>query len=131
MYKTTELDLNMTVKALCENELGILLLQSDSADVDMYSLLADKCTFEDRQGMYGNDTHITYHLYNLMYHKLHDNDCGYAVVRANAIHNVFARWTDKGYNKHHAKDAYACKPFIKYLDELNWHEADYMLLMVD
>ena len=50
MYKTSELDLNMTVKALLENELGILLLQSDSADVDMYSLLADKCTFRNRQG---------------------------------------------------------------------------------
>lgn len=131
VYKTTELDLDMTVKALCENELGILLLQSDGADVDMYSLLVDKCTFKDRQGMYVNNTHITYHLFNLKYHKPHDNECDFVEARTNAIHNVFTRWTDKGYNKHHSKNPYGCKAFIKYLDELNWHEADYMLLMVD
>lgn len=136
MYKTSELNLDMTVKALLENELGILLLQSDSTDVDMYGILDNKCTYEDRQGMYGNDTHVTYHLYNVAYHKAHIggsgfDECMYVHARANAIHNIFTRWTEKGYNKRHAKNPYGCKAFMEYLDELEWHSADYMLLMVN
>lgn len=136
IYKTTELDLDRTVKILKENELGILLLQSDSTDVDMYSLVSDKCTYEDRQGMFGNGTHITYHLFNLAYHKSHCNDSCFdkdmhVRARSHAIDNVFARWTAMGYNKHHAKEPFGCKAFMEYLDELKWNDADYMLLMVE
>ena len=49
MYKTTELDLDATVKALLDSQLGILLLQSDNTDIDMYGILSNKCTYEDRQ----------------------------------------------------------------------------------
>jgi len=131
MYKTSEIDLDTTVKALLESELGFLLLQSDSTDIDMYSLLSERSSFEDRQGMFGNDTHVTYHLFPLMYHKSYENECDYVKARANAIHNVFTRWTDLGYNKHHAKEPYSCKAFIKYIDKLEWNNADYMLLMVE
>ena len=136
MYKTTELDLDATVKALLDSQLGILLLQSDNTDIDMYGILSNKCTYEDRQGMYGYNTHVTYHLYNISYHKTHIDktgfdECMYVHARADAIHNIFIRWTDKGYNKRHAKDPYGCKAFLKYLDEIEWKNADYMLLMVD
>lgn len=131
MYKTSEIDLDTTVKALLESELGILLLQSDSTDIDMYSLLSERSSYEDRQGMFGKDTHVTYHLFPLMYHKLVENECDYVKARANAIHNVFTRWTDLGYNKHHAKEPNSCKAFIKYINKLEWNNADYMLLMVE
>lgn len=131
MYNTSEIDLDTTVKALLESELGFLLLQSDSTDIDMYSLLSEQSSYEDRQGMFGCGTHITYHLFPLMYHKLHENECDHVEARANAIHNVFTRWTDLGYNKSHAKEPYRCKAFIKYINKLEWYKADYMLLSVE
>jgi len=131
MYKTSEVDLDTTVKALLESELGFLLLQSDSTDIDMDSLLSERSSCEDRQGMFGYDTHVTYHLFPLVYHKSHKNECDYVKARANAIHNVFTRWTNMGYNRNHAKEPYSCKAFMKYIDELEWTKADYMLLMVE
>lgn len=130
MYKTTEMNFDRTVKSLLESELGFLLLQSDST-TDMYSLLSEQSTFEDRLGMFGYDTHITYHLFPIMYHKSVETDINYTKPRSNAIYNVFKRWTSMGYNKHHAKDPFNSRAFIKYLDELEWNTADYMLLIVE
>lgn len=42
-----------------------------------------------------------------------------------------ASWTDKGYNKRHAKDPFNCKAFVKYIEKLGWTNADYMLLLVE
>ena len=80
--------------------------------------------------MFGYNTHITYHLFPLTYHT-HKNESDVAKARVSAIHNIFARWTDKGYNKHHAKDPFACKAFTKYIEELEWINADYMLLLIE
>lgn len=116
MYKESEVNLDDIVKALLESELGFLLLQSDNNCKNMYDVLSEKSTYEDRIGMFGYNTHITYHLFPLTYHT-HKNESDVAKARVSAIHNIFARWTDKGYNKHHAKDPFACKAFIKYIEE--------------
>ena len=130
MYKESEVNSDDVVKALLESELGFLLLQSDNDCKNVYDLLSEKSTYEDRIGMFGYNTHVTYHLFPLTYHKSHKNS-DIAKARANAIYNIFARWTDKGYNKHHAKDPFNCKAFMKYMDELEWTNADYMLLLVE
>lgn len=132
IYKTSELNVDTTVKLLLDSELGFLLIQSDSPNSDMYDLLSKKYAFVDRQGMFGNNTCITYHLFDISYHKSHKeaDESGRAYTRATAIRKVFERWTAMGYNKRHSKDPYHCKPFIKYLDDLEWTSADYMLLMV-
>lgn len=131
MYKESEVNLDDIVKSLLESELGFLLLQSDNNCKNMYDVLSEKSTYEDRLGMFGHNTHVTYHLFPLMYHKSNETESDIAKARVNALHNVFARWTDKGYNKHHAKDPFACKAFIKYIEELEWMNADYMLLLVE
>ena len=131
MYKVSEVNLDDVVKTLLESELGFLLIQSDNNCKNMYDVLSEKSTYEDRLGMFGYNTHITYHLFPLMYHKSNETESSIAKARANALHNIFARWTDKGYNKYHAKDPFACKAFIKYIEELEWTNADYMLLLVE
>ena len=131
MYKESEVNLDDIVKSLLESELGFLLIQSDNNCKNMYDVLSEKSTYKDRLGMFGYNTHITYHLFPLMYHKSNETESSIAKARANAHHNIFARWTDKGYNKHHAKDPFACKAFIKYIEELEWTNADYMLLLVE
>ena len=131
MYKASELDLDITVKTLLESELGFLLFISDNTDRDMFSILLKGGTYEDRIGVFGYNTHITCHLFPLMYHKAHENDCDYVKARANALHNVFKRWTDAGYNKYHAKEPFNCKKFMDFINSLEWSRTDYMLLMVD
>lgn len=131
MYKESEVNLDEIVKALLESELGFLLLQSDNDCKNIYDVLSEKSTYEDRLGMFGYNTHITYHLFPLMYHKLNKTKSSIIKARANALYNIFARWTDKGYNKRHAKDPFACKAFMKYMHELEWTDADYMLLLVE
>ena len=130
MYKISEVNANDVVKALLESELGFLLLQADNECENMYDVLSEKSTYEDRLRMFGCNTHVTYQLFPLMYHKTHKNESDIVKARANALHNVFARWTDKGYNKHNAKSPFACKAFIKYTKEIEWTNADYMLLLV-
>lgn len=131
MYKESEVNLDEIVKALLESELGFLLLQSDNDCKNIYDVLSEKSTYEDRLGMFGYNTHITYHLFPLMYHKSNKTKSSIIKARANALYNIFARWTDKGYNKRHAKDSFACKAFMKYMHELEWTDADYMLLLVE
>ena len=130
MYKESEVNLNGVVKALLESELGFLLLQSGNSHKNMYDILSEQSTYEDMLGMFGCNTHITYQLFPLMYHKSNKAKNDIAKVRAKALYTLFTRWTDKGYNKHHAKSPFACKEFIKYIEELGWTNADYMLLLV-
>ena len=103
MYKESEVNLDDIVKALLESDLGFLLLQSDNDYKNMYDLLLEKSTYEDRLGMFGYNTHVTYQLFPLMYHKSHKSESDIEKARANALYNIFVRWTDKGYNKHRAK----------------------------
>ena len=117
MYRVSEVNLDDVVKELLESELGFLLLQSDNDCKNMYDLLSEKSTYEDRLGMFGHNTHIT--------------ESNIAKARTNALYNIFARWTEKGYNKRHAKEPFSCKAFIKYTEELEWTNADYMLLLVE
>ena len=96
MYKESEVNLDDIVKALLESELGFLLLQSDNNCKNMYDVLSEKSTYEDRIGMFGYNTHITYHLFPLTYHT-HKNesefDPEYATIQINKAvenNNVFS-----------------------------------------
>lgn len=133
MYNTS-INLDDTVKLLIENELGILLLVDDNKPGNAYyQLLIEKSSYEDRLGVFGNNMHVTYHLFPIMYNKsVSENKINDLVsVRSNALYNVFDRWCSKGYNKHNAKTPYGCKAFQRYLDEIEFLKADYMLLLVD
>lgn len=130
MFKTSEISANVIVKELLNSDLGFILVQSDT-NVDILSLLSARSSYKDKQGVYGEDAHLTYHLYPIMYHKSYNSKSSYTEERNNAIANIFARWTAKGYNKYYAKDPYNCKAFIKYLEDIEWCKTDYMLLMVN
>lgn len=65
MKKATELDMNRTVEELLESELGFILLEADVKNV--YDILSEQSTWEDRLGMYADNHLITYHLFPLFY----------------------------------------------------------------
>lgn len=62
MKKATELDMNRTVEELLESELGFILLEADVKNV--YDILSEQSTWEDRLGMYADNHLITYHLFH-------------------------------------------------------------------
>lgn len=130
MDKASKITLDKTVKKMIDSELGFILLEADEKSI--YDVLAEKTTWKDRAGMYGNGYHITYHLFPVLYSgKDMDIKSNLAESRMNAVQNIFMRWTEAGYNKRHAKKPFECKAFMKYLDEIEFMKADYMLLMVD
>lgn len=130
LNKCSEVNLDTTVKMLTGNELGILLLEAD--DFNMYDVLAEKVTYKDRLSMFGNEIHITYHLFPLLYNNSDTIITNNLIeIRGIALRNIFERWNQLGYNKRHAKNMFNCKSFMKYLDDIHFNQADYMLLMVD
>lgn len=132
MKKVSKMDLETTVKKIVNNELGFLLLEAD--EKSMYEVPIEGATWKERMGMYGNGENITYHLFPLLYNVKEKNiDIKPDLVesRMNAVNNVFVRWTAAGYNKRHAKSPFGCKAFMKYLDEIEFMKADYMLLLVE
>jgi tRNA A22 N-methylase len=128
LEKTSRLDCDSTVKSLLEQEMGFLLLEDDEKSV--YEILASKSSFADRQGMCGNGQHVTYHLFPLMYKNYKSATKDLIQSRANAVQNIFERWSQAGLNKHHAKNPFASKHFNKFLDDIELTKADYMLLLV-
>ena len=126
--KASELDLDKAVQLLMENELGILLVEADK--LCLWDKLAEMTTFEHRQGMHGNGYEVTHHLYPIRYKHPTEPDTALLNSRMDALYNVFHRWTFVGHNKRHAKNPFKCKAFMQYLEEIGWHEADYLLLMV-
>lgn len=130
MDKVSKIDFDTIVSKICDSEIGIVLLEADTKSI--YDILSEKTTYEVRQGMYANGKHVTYHLYPLIYNKKENRDIDSNIIhsRSNAILNIFKRWDELGYNQRHAKDPYSSKVFMKYLDEIEFLKADYMLLMV-
>lgn len=120
----SKINLDSIVRKIMENEIGILLLKTDGGCV--FDIIASESCYKDRLGMCGSEGDITYHLYPILYGKKDT-----AETRMNAIQNLFLRWDTLGYNKRHAKSAFKSKEFGKYLDQIGFYQADYMLLMVD
>lgn len=129
MHQTSDITFESIIQTLKKEELGFLLLQANQKS--MYNILASIVTYKDRQSMFCPNEHIVYHLYPLCYNKNMKTKDNLAQNRNDAIQTIFARWTNKGYNKHHAKNPYACKNFIKYLNKIKFTQADYMISLCE
>lgn len=134
MKNASQITLDECVQDLIDSELGILLLKADGPS--MFDVLSKKTTHKDRQGMFGADKAITYHLYSVLYSQQTNdmiNDVVRNVVdsRSNIINNIFTRWDAAGHNTRHAKNPYSCKAFMKYIDDMMLTKADYVLLLAD
>lgn len=124
----SKIKLNSIVRKIMENEIGILLLKTDGDSV--FDMIASESCYKDRLGIYSSEGNITYHLYPILYGKK-DVERITVEIRMNAIENLFLRWDAFGYNKKHAKSPLTSKEFRKYLDQIGFRQADYMLLLVD
>lgn len=127
MLQASKITLDEAVEALRANELGILLLHSDARSI--FDIIAEKSTYKDRQGMCGVEHDITYHLFPVSY-EANKSASDIVQIRNEAIHNIFARWTALGCNKMHAKSPYNSILFMKYLDDIEFTHADFVLMRV-
>ena len=51
--------------------------------------------------------------------------------RADAIYQLFDRWTGAGFNTRHASDPFKSKAFMKYLDSIDYITSDYVVLATE
>jgi len=131
MINASDASINLLLTDMQNSEIGIVLVLSDTKS--FIDVLAEKSTYNDKQGMFGDGEHASYHLYPLRYSNpsIQDIDKELIHSRMNAVQNVFDRWTSLGYNKKHAKSPFSSKSFNEYLDNIEYSKSDYMLLMID
>lgn len=55
-------------------------------------------------------------------------DMPLAQARNDAACALFRKWTERGYNKYHAKSPYGCKEFQAFLDQEDYLLADCLLI---
>ena len=120
MQQISELNVDTTINELLNSELGFLLIKKDTKNEDVYEVL-------NKTGIVSDWTLrfvLTNNYHHIVFHSL-------ATIRSMAIKNLFLRWTEAGHNKSHAKDPFKSKSFMKYINDLSFTDADYMLLLVE
>jgi len=138
MKNISDITENEIVNELLTNKLGILLLKT--TDKNFYNILSrynsnyNNCT--STQNVCANENYVTYLLYPLLYSIEIDDFTNeqtqkIVFIRNKAIYDIFLRWTNAGYNKHHAKDPYNCKKFMNYLNNIKFNKADYVLIKIN
>lgn len=131
IHDAKDMDLDTIFDCLKNDELGILLLRSETK-CSFCDVLASQTSWYDCLGMINNHKeHITYHLFSLCYkNELAAKNIDAELVhnRSSAYHIIFQRWTAAGYNTHHAKNPFNSKAFCKFIDEIGFYNADYLLL---
>lgn len=130
MYKTSEFDANEIIQRITSNKLGLLLLEKDGDSLP--ATLAEHGTWNDRRLLIGSEYQIVYHLFPILYKKdPQPRDFSDLIeIRAAAVRNVFDRWTAAGCNTRHAKSPFKSNDFMRYLDDIGYKNADYLLLWV-
>lgn len=130
VFKEEDLDCDKIVKEICQNELNILLVENG---MGLLKNLAEHSTYQDKQGIFGNGTHISYYLYPVHYSSKFEDELEYSLTkcRHEVVWNIFDRWMKAGYNVRRAKTPWRSDGFTRYLGEIGFFEADYILLGVN
>ena len=124
---TTEL-----VDEMMNHELGVLL---SGGNTFLKYMAGNNPDQEKRCGIFadGNKKVITVEVWPLLYNEdicKMDSGKQKSLVRYRmlAVNNIFKRWSAAGHNKHHAKNPFNCKAFQRYLDEIDFNNADYLII---
>lgn len=110
---------------------GVVLIRGSNAFFDMLSSMA---TYEDRQGLFKSQNEvITIHLCPVCYGLRCDTDTDTDLIhcRLFTASNLYYRWCKFSGKKRNAKYCYDSKPFMKYLNSIEYYKTDYVVFMVD
>lgn len=119
---------------IVSSDLGICLVKKETINQTSLDILADRCKFPNKFGIfcYDNTRHFGGHILYVGYSSQNDNNKDLLDHRINAIYALFDRWNKKGYNTRKAKDPFKSSRFQKYIDEkLCYMECDYVILATE
>ena len=126
MLRASELDTNKIINEAKKSELGILLVEKDTEEPNFLDVLLASAGMKMAM-MNGKGDAISCHILPIM-HKHKTKIKQIDNIRNVARKILFNKWTAEIYNKHHTKDMSAYEEFRKYCNEINYHEADYLLV---
>lgn len=125
MLHTSTATLTRAVELLNDSKNGILLIQSDS--VSEYDQIVRDWSCNHVHRKIVDNKEISYNLYPILYHKQKWKNV-YIKSRNSALTKIFEKWSE--YDNFKDSEPLNCLPFIKYLEQIQFYDADYMLVIV-
>ena len=126
MLHTSTATLTRALELLKDTKSGILLIQSDSSSEYDRIIMDWSCNYVHKKIINGKE--VSYNLYPILYHRQKWKNI-YVKSRRSALIRIFERWGE--YGKFKDSEPSNCLPFIKYLEQIQFYDADYMLAIVE
>lgn len=129
MKQASTLDLNNIIQYLDSSELVFFLATKDTEQKTIVDILREHVSSCHDNIRITDDNGISVRIsvflvgYNYTF-----NGVNSTVERHEALKLVFKYWKEIGKNKSRTKEPYECREFMKYLDAINFTEADYLII---
>ena len=129
MKQASTLDLNNIIQYLDSSELVFFLATKDTEQKTIVDLLREHVSSCHDNIRITDDNGISVRIsvflvgYNYSF-----NGVNSTVERHEALKLVFKYWKEIGKHKSRTKEPYECREFMKYLDAINFTEADYLII---
>lgn len=129
MKQASTLDLNNIIQYLDSSELVFFLATKDTEQKTIVDLLREHVSSCHDNIRITDDNGISVKIsvflvgYNYSF-----NGVNSTVERHEALKLVFKYWKEIGKHKSRTKELYECREFMKYLDAINFTEADYLII---
>lgn len=129
MKQASTLDLNNIIQYLDSSELVFFLATKDTEQKTIVDILREHVSSCHDNIQITDDNGISVRIsvflvgYNYTF-----NGVNSTVERHEALKLVFKYWKEIGKHKSRTKEPYECREFMKYLDAINFTEADYLII---
>ena len=129
MKQASTLDLNNIIQYLDSSELVFFLATKDTEKKTIVDLLREHVlSCQDNIRITDNNgTSVRISVFLLGYNCTF-NEVNATVERHEALKLLFKYWKEIGKNKSRTKELYECREFMKYLEAINFTEADYLII---
>lgn len=129
MKQASTLDLNNIIQYLDSSELVFFLATKDTEKKTIVDLLRDHVSScqDNIRITDNNGTSVRISVFLLGYNCTF-NEVNATVERHEALKLLFKYWKEIGKNKSRTKELYECREFMKYLEAINFTEADYLII---
>lgn len=128
MKQASTLDANNIIQYLDASELVFFLAKKDTEQKTIVDLLRDGLSCHDNISVHDDNGMAVKISIFLLGYNYPFKGINTTVERLKAVNLVFKYWKEIGKNKSRTKDPYKCREFMKYLDFINFTEADYLII---
>ena len=129
MKQASTLDLNNIIQYLDSSELVFFLATKDTEKKTIVDILREHVLscHDNIRITDNNGTAVIISVFLVGYNYTF-NGVNSTVERHEALKLVFKYWKEIGKHKSRTKELYECREFMKYLDAINFTEADYLII---